>query len=429
MKLFFSKALGGDTDTACVSCHHPALGGGDNLSLPIGVGAVKENLLGPGREHSSAAEGYDGGPTVPRNAPTTFNIALWDAFMFHDGRVENLSNPKSHNGKGDKIRTPDAAYGTADPKATDLTQAQARFPVTSKEEMLAGFMEGKSNAAIRRALANRLVNQTLPNKWLDEFRIAFNDPNGTAEELINFENIVTAIAEYERSQIFINNPWKTFLEGDEHAITNAAKHGALLFLREVDKGGAGCAACHISDFFTDEKFHVLAIPQIGRGKGDGINGSNDFGRFRETGKETDRFAFRTPTLLNISVTAPYGHDGAYASLEEIVIHHLDPTYATSPAIYDYNMVNLQPGIRNEDAIFNTAEAIFQLETLQSKQKSLLPKVSLTRKQVAQLVAFLETLTDPCVLNRACIGAWIPDTSDSGPDGLQLNAVDIHGNKL
>ena len=70
-KLFFTKSLGGDTDTACVSCHHPVLGGGDDLSLSIGTGATLPDHLGPSRTHSSAAPNFDGGPTIPRNAPTT----------------------------------------------------------------------------------------------------------------------------------------------------------------------------------------------------------------------------------------------------------------------------------------------------------------------------------------------------------------------
>jgi cytochrome c peroxidase len=74
MQLFFSKALGGDMDSACVSCHHPALAGGDRLSLSIGTEAVNPDLLGPGRIHSVNGTNYDGGPTVPRNAPTTFNV-------------------------------------------------------------------------------------------------------------------------------------------------------------------------------------------------------------------------------------------------------------------------------------------------------------------------------------------------------------------
>ena len=108
-KLFFSKGLGGDNDSACVTCHHPSLGGGDDLSLSIGVGAETPDLLGPGRFHDMAATGYDGSPPVPRNAPTTFNIALWDQAMFHDGRVESIGKTKGVNGDdGSGIRTPDS---------------------------------------------------------------------------------------------------------------------------------------------------------------------------------------------------------------------------------------------------------------------------------------------------------------------------------
>ena len=97
-KLFFTKGLGGDSDSACVTCHHPSLGGGDDLSLSIGVGAETPDLLGPGRFHDSTAANYDGGPTVPRNAPTTFNIAMWDQVLFHDGRVESLGKTVGANG-------------------------------------------------------------------------------------------------------------------------------------------------------------------------------------------------------------------------------------------------------------------------------------------------------------------------------------------
>ena len=96
--LFFSKSLSGDRDTACVTCHHPMLGGGDNLSLPVGVGAPLPDLLGSGRVHDAEANDYDGGPTVPRNAPTTFNIAGWDKVVFHDGRIESIGKTPGANG-------------------------------------------------------------------------------------------------------------------------------------------------------------------------------------------------------------------------------------------------------------------------------------------------------------------------------------------
>ena len=98
-------------DTACVSCHHPALGGADRLSLSVGVAAEKPEVLEPGRTHSATGFFYDGGPTVPGNSPSTFNIALWDRALFHDGRVESLSSARLANGTGGPIRTPDAPLG------------------------------------------------------------------------------------------------------------------------------------------------------------------------------------------------------------------------------------------------------------------------------------------------------------------------------
>ncbi len=109
-QLFFTKALGGDKDAACASCHHPLLGGGDGLALSIGVGAVDPDLLGSGRSHPSGA------PNVPRNAPTTFNCAMWDQVMFHDGRLESLDKIPGRNGAGTAgIRTPDTCPGCVIP--------------------------------------------------------------------------------------------------------------------------------------------------------------------------------------------------------------------------------------------------------------------------------------------------------------------------
>ena len=168
-----------------------------------------------------------------------------------------------------------------------------------------------------------------------------------------------------------------------------------------------------------------AIPQIGRGKGDGPTGDNDFGRFRETGVETDRFAFRTPSLINVAVTGPSGHSGAYATLEAVVRHHLDA--ATAAAAYDYS--RLETGMQTANAPANTAAAVAQLEALRASGDARLPDVVLSDRQIADLVAFLEALTDPCVMDRACLAPWIADDSDPDPDGLRLRAVDAGGSPL
>jgi cytochrome c peroxidase len=432
-QLFFTKALGGGMDSACVTCHHPALGGGDNLSLSIGTEAELPDLLGPGRRHSPNGTNYDGGPTVPRNAPTTFNVGLWDSGLFHDGRVESLEQTPGANGAGDNIRTPDVPFGSTDANAgPNLAAAQARFPVTSAEEMRGfSFETGNSNTAVRNHLAARLRNEfpaeLADGTWLEAFRAGFGQPLGTAAELITFANIVDAMAAYERSQVFVNNPWKQYVEGEDNALTEQQKRGALLFFRPIEDGGASCASCHGGDFFSDQKFHNIAMPQIGRGKGDnnGATSTADFGRFRESGDPQDLYAFRTPSLLNVEVTGPWGHDGAYATLEGVVRHHLDP----AEAIVNYNLGQLENGVQTDDWGTNTLLALQALQQRRDNGLFAIRDVTLTDEEIGDLVAFLKALTDLCLKDRDCIAPWIPDDSLPDPDGMRLNAVDKDGKKL
>ncbi|WP_144392727.1 cytochrome-c peroxidase [Pleionea sediminis] len=435
MKLFFSKALSGEMDVACVTCHHPVLGGGDNLSLPIGVDAEFSDLLGDGRHHSSSGDHYDGGPTVPRNAPTTFNIGMWDKVLFHDGRVESLGGTPGQNGNdGQGIRTPDSSFGTADENAGEnLTIAQSRFPVTSPEEMKNfGAMDGTTNSEIRAYLQQRLGSYGTPpglslftNTWLEEFQSAFEQPTATAEELITFENITKAIGTYENSQVFINNDWKEYIEGKKDALSESEKRGAILFFSSKEEKGANCVSCHSGDFFTDEDFHNIGMIQMGRGKGDGEKGNNDFGRYRETSDENDRFAFRTPSLLNVEVTGPWGHAGAYTTLEAVVRHHLNPQIALD----NYDWSQIDPNIQAVDMVTNTQMAIDKLNSDRTASRDVIEIIDLSDEEIDDLVAFLKTLTDPCVLERECLSDWIPDASDSNPDAMRLNAVDNNGDYL
>ncbi|MDX1455918.1 MAG: cytochrome c peroxidase, partial [Gammaproteobacteria bacterium] len=298
-KLFFAKSLGGDMDSACVTCHHPMLGGGDKLSLSVGVGAVEPDLLGPGRED------VGGDPRVPRNAPTVFNMGLYDVSLFHDGRVQVLTLAPGANGEGVEIDTPDSDLVNPDPNAGDnLIAAQARFPITSNSEMRGvNFEPFGSNQQVRDHLAARLgdygvgAGELARTEWLAEFQAAYASALG-ASELVTYDNIAFAMGEYQRSMVFASNAWKDYVAGDEAALSESQKRGAVLFFKDVADGGAGCASCHSGDFFTDENFHVLAVPQIGHGKGHGIS-NDDFGRSPITRDPADRYRFRTPTLLNV----------------------------------------------------------------------------------------------------------------------------------
>lgn len=401
-RLFFSKSLGGDRDSACVSCHHPGLGGGDELPLSIGIGADDPDLLGPGRTHP------DGDFTVPRNAPTTFNLTLYQEGLFWDSRVEELE---------DGIRTPDSDFGEADADAGNtLSEAQSRFPVTSEEEMRGfEFALGGDNDDVRTALEDRLAED---GRWATEFEAAFGSPE------IAYARIAEAIGAYEDSQVFTDTPWRAYVEGDNEAIDETAKRGALLFLQTVEEGGFNCASCHAGDFFTDESFHAIAAPQIGRGKGDGASGTNDHGRARETVDRNDRFSFRTPTLLNVSATAPYFHSGAYDDLADVVRHHLDPNAALTR--FDPASVPMADS-RAFDR--NTQEMIDFLEVSGHGIDFFRNPVDATDMEVEELVAFLETLTDPCVLDRACLEPWIADPELDDVDGHLLIPIDADGEPL
>lgn len=433
MKLFYSKALGGGMDTACVSCHHPMLGGGDGLSLSVGADALIPDMLGPGREHSSTGMMYDGTFPVPRNAQTTFNAGMWDWHMFHDGRIESINKSDLLNGAGD-IRTPDTLHGITDPYAgNNLPAAQARFPVSAPAEMRGFYFEsGGDNQAVRNHIERRFQGTIVPtelplNNWLPEFRKCFNDPYSTATTLITFDHMMDAIGEYERSQVFVDTPWRRFVQGDNSAISQQAKEGAVLFYTPVDQGGANCFACHSGDFFTDEQFHVVGMPQVGRGKGDfnGLNGSGDFGRFRETSNPDEKFAFRTPTLLNVEVTGPWGHAGSYTTLEAAVRHYISP----QAALDSYHFLQLSPMVTVADLLINTQQALDQLTQLRANGNSLLVDAPLGDAQIAALLAFLTTLTDPCVKDRTCLAPWIPDHTVADPDGLRLNGIDRNGQLL
>ena len=417
-KLFFSKTLGGDMDVACASCHLPTLGGGDGLPMSIGVGAPEPDLIGPGRTHPALTF------TVPRNAPTTFNIALWDKVLFHDGRIESLGGAPGVNGADGKgIRTPDVTIGEVDPNAgANLAAAQSRFPTTSPEEMRGfAFAASQNNQYSRDQLATRLAGHSVDGldegyDWRAAFEIAFG-PAERAEGLITEQYIAEAIGEYERSQIFIETPWKAYVEGDLDALTDAAKRGAWIFFTPTDEGGANCARCHSGDFFTDEAFHVLAVPQIGRGKGDGLAGTGDYGRFRETRQLKDLYAFRTPSLINVTVTGPWGHDGAFKTLEGMVRHTLNP----AESIRTYDWAQLDEYVFTEDAPANTQKALARLAYNRRMGVMSVENVDLTNVEVADLLAFLEALTDPCVTDAACLAPWMPSHEEMELDDHLLNA--------
>jgi cytochrome c peroxidase len=428
--LFFSKALSANRDTACASCHHPALGGADGLSVSVGTGAALPDVLGPGRRHAS------GQLTGTRNANTFFNTALLDINLFWDGRVERLPDGG--------IRTPATAFGVADPRAgATLLAAQARSPIVTAAEMRGDALPGLSPEQYRAHIAARLgdygsgLGGLPPAQWLPRFRAAFGQPQGTAEQLITFDHIVRAIAEYQASATFTDTPWRRYVRGELTALDDDAKRGALLFYRDVRSGGAQCVQCHKGDNFSDERFHAIGFPQIGPGMGD--PGRDDLGRQRASGNPADARAFRTTPLLNVELSAPYGHSGAYASLFTVMDHYVFPRetvvdflagrqWCFLPQFQD--IAGCTQDVADVDR--NTRAALARMEQLRvldpaNAMPVIDPRLG-SPQDTPRLVAFMRALTDPCLKDRACFGRWIPRPEEA-PDGFQLNATDAGGRPL
>jgi len=387
--LFFDKLLSGNCDIACATCHHPTLATADGLPLSLGAGG---HGLGPARALGAGRQ------LVPRNATELFNRGSpeWTT-MFWDGRVslsavDGLSTPA-----GDRLP----------PLLQTVLEAQAMFPVTSRDEMRGRFGDQFSDQDAERLNEIAAVGDTqLELTWallmrrllavpeyVELFRAAY--PDVPAEQL-GFEHAARAIAAYEVAAFtFTDSPWDRYLAGERAALSEQAKRGALLFY-----GEAGCAACHSGNLLTDQQFHNIGVPQLGPGK---LSDERlDLGRFLETGRAADRYAFRTPPLRNVTLTAPYMHNGAYADLRAAVRHHLNAP--GSLQIFDPTTlpVSFQATARTEPEVVADI-----LKTLDARLAT--PPV-LTDAQLADLMVFLAALTSP---SAADLSGLAPASVPSG----------------
>ena len=236
--------------------------------------------------------------------------------------------------------------------------------------------------------------------------------------------------------VFINSPWQSYLNGDLTALNEQQKQGALLFFTSPQDGGAGCVNCHNGPTFSDENHHTIGFPQIGPGKGFGTSGDDDFARASISGNDSERYSFRTPSLLNVAVTAPYTHSGAYQTLDQVLRHYDNPRREVNDYIDEQAWCRLPQFINTENCgnLYpnvgtNSTNAINKLRNDQRTGASLLQNINLNNGERTQLINFLESLTDPCVESRECLAPWIADSVNDNPDGQVLIATDINGQAL
>jgi cytochrome c peroxidase len=239
-----------------------------------------------------------------RNAMPVINLGWADAF-FWDGRRSTLED-------------------------------QAHDPVTNPIEMANTWPE----------VVSRLQSSA-------EYPLLFFKAFGT--KTVDSILVVKAIAQFERTMVSFNTRFdKYFYQGDTTALNEAEKRGLMLFT-----GDALCNTCHMMNtLFTDHTF---------RNNGLDVNPA-DNGLMKFTGNASDRGKFKVPGLRNIAQTAPYMHDGRFATLEDVVSFYSSGVKQSSPNI-DEHMPPFGNGL------------------------------NLTAQQKADLVAFLKSLSDQEFLTR------------------------------
>jgi cytochrome c peroxidase len=200
----------------------------------------------------------------------------------------------------------------------------------SIEQQNSGAWGGAVAGNLDKALAEERLAQ------IPEYVERFNNVFGTTYP--RWDDALKAVATYQRTLISRNVPLDAFLDGDESAISDAAKRGAELF-----QGEAGCIACHNGPLVSDDSYHATGVPlnseflnsplkqitfryeQWAKGATEDVyrTTSADFGLFYVTKQNVDAGKFRTPSLRDLCYTAPYMHNGVFNTLEEVVAFYND----------------------------------------------------------------------------------------------------------
>ena len=319
--LFWDPVLSGNRDVACATCHHPDFAYSDGRDLPLGTNAVG---LGPARRSADAR------PIVPvrRNSPTLVNVAFngltldkaadaANAPMFWDLRVRSL-------------------------------ERQALEPIKAHDEMRG---EAYSERDAIPAVVARLAGNA-------EYRRLFAAAFG-GRDAVNATNLGGALAAFERTLVAPNSPFDRYVRGDAGAMTDEQVSGMERF------ESAGCANCHSGSMFSDFAPHVLGVP--------------DNPLLAEPDSGTGTYAFRTPSLRNVGLTAPYMHSGVFNSLDEVL------------AFYRRASVGRGRGGRGR---FGLAQRGLNPNVSRDTLDPLLRQLNMRGRGQREIAAFLRALDDP-----------------------------------
>lgn len=302
--LFYDKRLSLDNSMSCATCH------------------IQSKAFTDGKALSPGVNGHDG----VRSAMMLANVAYLPVLTW------------------------------ANPTQKQL-ERQMLNPMFGNDPIELG-MEGKEKELFARLKANP--------KYIALFKQAFPQEKGT----VNLSTITKAIASFERSLLSFDSPYDRYKYGGKpQAISESAKRGEGLFFGEDME----CSHCHGGFNFTDNVQHTrLAFPEVGfhntgmyNTDGKGAYRADNHGIREVTGEAADEGKFRTATLRNIAVTAPYMHDGSQANLRDVIRRH----YAVK------------------------GKAVSDGQPPSPLRDSFIEGFKISDAEVEDLLAFLESLTD------------------------------------
>lgn len=287
--IFFDARFSANEQVRCASCHAPEDHFNDNKATPDeGLGAV------------------------PRNAPILLNAA-WNTWQFWDGRADTL---------------------WSQPLYTLEAVNEMNFTRLNLAHAVAAYYSAQY-AAVYGPLPDL---STLPASGKPG-DAAFDNLPKASQDAVNLiaANVGKSIEGYLRHVASGRSPFDDFLTGQSTAIAPAAQRGIVVFAK------AGCLACHNGPNLTDNKFHNLGVPALPGASDDAgravglVQAAHDpfnqqgiyYDGPRESGADENPAdaaslvgAFRTPSLRNLGESWPYGHNGTFATLEDVINFHL-----------------------------------------------------------------------------------------------------------
>ena len=374
--LFYDKILSGNRNISCGTCHHHEQAGGDGLSLGIGEGGIG---VGPDRTAQDIRK------RVPRNAPSLWNIGHSSInVLFWDGRLE--VSDQFDNGF-------DSPAEEWLPEGLDnIVAAQSLFPLTAQFEMagnpgenaIAGATHDRIDAAWPIIEARVRTEPEYVSLFIEAFDTVSEKSDIT---IVEIGNAIGA---------FITTEWRSFDSPYDKWLTGTPLHNNAERGRKLFFGTAGCASCHSGPLFSDQDFHALGLPAFGPGRTRTFDKMpRDVGRMGETDLLSDAYKFRTPSLRNVALTAPYGHNGAYPTMGDMIHHHSDPESARARWTPDMAALPFAPWMAGVDF------AIQQDRREMARQNEILDidPISLNSMQIADIVSFLHALTGNTALER------------------------------